>query len=193
MKFSIVSTFILLSLFSIRGMAGEEMANMPKIQPKDTYTIKSQAQGEDLLDNRGFGDKEPMVRMMNLMMVEGSGMTGMDMKMAANHEEPTHFSERVTSKYTYEFSTKPSLPKIGVNIVTIFIHDSKKEKVVKGLKLKVQVYSKTMDMGTSEPRVREIAPGKYQLKVNFTMEGTWALKLILPNEEKVLDFNVQSK
>jgi hypothetical protein len=49
-----------------------------------------------------------------------------------------------------------------------------------------------MDMGTDEPRVRETSPGNYQLTATFSMKGPWAIKLILPGEEKVLAFDVGS-
>jgi hypothetical protein len=64
--------------------AGKEgMSGMPLIQPKRTYTIPTREAGEELKAARGFGDQEPMVRMMNLMMVGGSGLEGMEM---APHE-----------------------------------------------------------------------------------------------------------
>lgn len=194
------------------AFGSEEMMNqMPKIKPKASYTVESKEKGEDLLDSRGFGDKEPMVRMMNLMMVEGSGVEGMDMngtamsgsghemhhahqmKMAANEEKQEPSSMKMTSQLEYEVSTSPPKPKVGANSVTITIRDSKTRKPSRGLKLKAQVYMMTMDMGTSEPRVREIAPGKYRLKATFAMKGPWAVKLITPSEEKVFNFDVQSK
>lgn len=57
----------------------EGMPNMPRIAPKRVYTVPTREAGEELLESRGFGDREPSVRMMNLMMVEGSGYEGMEM------------------------------------------------------------------------------------------------------------------
>ena len=54
----------------------EEMPSMPRLQPQKIFIVKD---GLELESQRGFGAQEPMVRMMNLMMVEGSGMEGMDM------------------------------------------------------------------------------------------------------------------
>ncbi len=188
------------------GLAGEEgMTTMPKIQPKDTYTIKSTEQGEDLQDQRGFGDKESEVRMMNLMMVEGSGYEGMDMasatgKVAAHsgHEMKMAQTEKDTAKISamqmssYEFEVSPSSTKVGANVITVTIRDATAQVPISGLKPKAQVYMRSMDMGTDEPRVREVSPGKYQLKATFSMRGPWAVKLMLPKEEKILNFEVSS-
>lgn len=68
-------------LASLPAFAMEDgMPNMPRIEPKRTYTIKSADEGETVQDDRGFGEKDSEVSMMNLMMVEGSGYEGMDMK-----------------------------------------------------------------------------------------------------------------
>jgi hypothetical protein len=65
---------------SASATAGQEsMPHMPRMAPKKTYTVKTQEEGTELLERRGYGDQEPMVRMMNLMMVGGSGYEGMDM------------------------------------------------------------------------------------------------------------------
>ncbi len=185
----------------------EGMTQMPKIKPKTSYTVQTNEKGEDLLDSRGFGEKEPMVRMMNLMMVEGSGYEGMDMndasmksnaghemnhghqmKMAANESPQAETPSAASSDFKFEATIAPSPAKVGANTVTITIRDSKSGESKKGLKPKAQVYMTSMDMGTDEPRVRESSPGKYQLKATFSMKGPWAVKLILPNEEKVFNF-----
>ncbi len=193
---------------STHALAAEEgMTQMPKIKPKSSYSVQSNEKGEDLLDNRGFGEKEPMVRMMNLMMVEGSGVEGMDMndastkataghemnhghemKMAANESSPTQTSSAKSSGLKFEATIAPSPAKVGANSVTISVRDSKSGELKKGLKPKAQVYMMSMDMGTDEPRVSETSPGKYQLKAIFSMKGPWAVKLILPSEEKVFSF-----
>ncbi len=88
------SHFILLAaVFIITLMAAnaeENMQNMPRIRPKKVYTIPSKEAGEKLLEQRGYGDQEPMVRMMNLMMVGGSGYEGMDMSEMGDHSKHEH-------------------------------------------------------------------------------------------------------
>ena len=170
----------------------EGMKQMPKITPKKIYTVKSKANGEDILDSRGFGDKEPEVRMMNLMMVEGSGVEGMDMSAGHSHtmqvaanENATKGPETGSSKYEYKATIKSGVAKVGANVVNISIRDLKANEPKKGLKPKAQVYMTSMDMGTDEPRVRETSPGNYQLTATFSMKGPWAVKLMLPDEEKV--------
>ncbi len=186
----------------------EGMTQMPKIKPKSSYTVQSKEKGEDLLDNRGFGEKEPMVRMMNLMMVEGSGYEGMDMndasmkpgaghevnhghqmKMAANDNQPAQ-AEKSKNQFEIEASLTSPPAKVGANLVTVSIRDTKTKEPKKGLKPKVQVSMTSMDMGTDEPRVREVSPGKYQFKATFSMKGPWAVKLLLPNgQEEMIPFS----
>jgi hypothetical protein len=60
--------------------AGEEMPGMPIVHPKREFVLQP-GQGEALRAQRGFGLDAPMINMMNLMMVEGSGYEGMDMNM----------------------------------------------------------------------------------------------------------------
>ena len=176
----------------------DQMINMPKIQPKKTYTVKDQQAGEDLLDNRGYGDQESSVRMMNLMMVEGSGMEGMDMgemkamKMAAKATSPTP-SEGQTAHYDFKTQIIPSTPQVGANTLEITLQNKATKKPATGMKLKVQVSMMSMDMGTEQPRVREVRPGVYQVKVNFSMKGPWAVKVSLPEGgEKTLTFKAGS-
>lgn len=59
--------------------AEESMPNMPRIEPQRVYSVGTEQEGEDLLEERGFGEQEPRVRMMNRMMVGGSGLENMDM------------------------------------------------------------------------------------------------------------------
>lgn len=200
-------TFALLANSNPAFAAEEGMTQMPKIKPKSSYNVQNNEKGEDLLDNRGFGENEPMVRMMNLMMVEGSGYEGMDMndasmksdaghemnhghqmKMAANENQTAQAPAATSSQYQFEAVIAPNPAKVGANSVTISIRDAKSGEPKKGLKPKAQVYMTSMDMGTDEPRIRETSPGKYQLKATFSMKGPWAVKLVLPNEEKVFNF-----
>lgn len=189
-----LSTFVILS-FSLSTIAlaeTEGMASMPIITPKKVFVVQ---ENQDLESQRGFGDQEPMVRMMNLMMVEGSGMEGMSMDMAMNDSEPAHkeTAAKAQDDSPYEFNIKnPMQAKVGANKVAIAITDKKTNKPAKGLKLKAQVYMTSMDMGTEEPAVKETAAGTYELKAPFSMKGPWAVKLIFPDgKEKILNFEVQ--
>lgn len=195
----------LLLLQSLHAFAGTEaMASMPRLKSKRTFIIKSKVQGEDLKDQSGFGEKEPEVRMMNLMMVEGSGYEGMDMAQMSmgkmKDEQPMQMAQAETPAvkgpavgrviYQFDLKTKPNPVQSGSNEIVISISDLKTKAPKEALKMKAKVYMTSMDMGTDEPRVRETAPGQYQLKATFSMNGPWAVKIILPNQEKIFDFNV---
>ena len=79
--------FLLFSLFIAHAQAhSEAMPSMPVLKPVRVYTVQGKEDWEKI---RGFGDKEPHVRMMNLMMVEGSGMEGMEMDMS-DHDMDSH-------------------------------------------------------------------------------------------------------
>lgn len=166
------------------ALAGTEgMPQMPTIHPKRTVTVSSQEQGDALQEDRGFGDRERGVAMMNLMMVEGSGYEGMDMAgmdMGASQPKPSTAPPKPQAVNGYRFELKPAVAsKVGANDVTITVR--KGAQPAKGLKPKAQVYMTSMDMGTDEPKVKEVAPGVYQLKAVYTMAGPWAVKLIMPD------------
>lgn len=205
-------TFALVTLvISAYAHAGtESMKEMPLIQPKTTVTVSSKEAGEDLNDQRGFGDREPSVRMMNLMMVEGSGAEGMDMSNMksmpdsdrgngmhiAQNDQKAEGHESLqpkTSDFEYSADVKPNPPKVGANTITISLKSTKTGKPAAGLKPKAQVSMMSMDMGTDEPRVREVGPGMYQFKATFSMKGPWAVKLVTGEEEKVFPFDVVGK
>lgn len=62
----------LTSFLTNPAWAGREgMPNMPLLEPKKNFTVSTAEKGEELLEGRGFGEQEPMVRMMNLMMARG--------------------------------------------------------------------------------------------------------------------------
>jgi hypothetical protein len=137
--------------------------------------------------------------MMNLMMVGGSGYEGMDMaEMTANSkkdDDPVARSghedhmQKFAAPVIYDYDVKitPNPPQMGANSLEVSIQRSRDAKPATGLVIKAQVSMTSMDMGTEEPKVRKIAPGRYQLKANFSMKGTWAVKLSLPEGgEKVL-------
>ena len=202
--------FINLMFLNFASAATEGMPSMPKLQPKKIMTVQG---NEDFESQKGFGDQAPMVKMMNLMMVEGSGMEGMTMDMSndksmnmsiaeGGHNEPKQSnkkiskSEKVPDDSSYDFVVKnlSGPAKIGVNKIEVSITDLKTKKPVKGLMLKSQVFMTSMNMGTEEPEVKESSPGKYQVNAPFAMKGPWAVKLILPdNKEKLLNFEVNTK
>ncbi|MFL5814942.1 MAG: FixH family protein [Bdellovibrionia bacterium] len=184
-----------LGLISMTAHSAEEgMPRMPKIAPKKSYTVQSIEQGKTLLEERGYGDQEPMVRMMNLMMVGGSGYEGMDMQNVSEAAAPKVPSpaEGQTASFDVQSKLTPDPARVGANTLEIEIHQKNGGTPVKGLKIRAQVYMTSMDMGTEEPAVKETAPGKYQVKVAFPMAGPWAVKLLLPEGgEKVLPFDVK--
>lgn len=226
MKKLVLKASLLLFAFHFANAGTESMPSMPKIQPHKVMTVKG---GEDFESQKGFGDQAPMVRMMNLMMVEGSGMEGMSMDMSMdmssempggmpNNKHSDHMqmnsvaqnemkhsenksgapkaSEITNADSPYDFQAKNlgGANTVGVNQIEIAITDSKSQKPAKGLNLKAQVFMTSMDMGTEEPEVKEISPGKYQVKAPFAMKGPWAIRLILPDKkEKILNFDVMPK
>lgn len=203
--FSIVS---LLSASPVAKANSEGMPSMPLIKPSRTLTVGHE---DDLDSQKGFGDQEPMVRMMNLMMVEGSGMEGMSMdmkvnqKVAANDKATTGDSSvgnlklgeapktmGSTGAYSAELKSSATA-KVGTNAIQFTVTDAKRNKPAKGLKLKSQVSMTSMDMGTETPSIKEKSPGLYEVKAGFAMKGPWAVKIIFPGQqEKVFNFDVQS-
>jgi hypothetical protein len=192
-----VFTLIIFALISHAKLARadrEGMSEMPILKPKSSYTVPSKDAGEALLEQRGYGDKEPEVKMMNLMMVRGSGFEGMDMdqmKMAdAKSPATNHSMGSITAgtndAETIELTVPSAAGKVGPNIYEFSVKD-KNGKALKGLKIKTQVYMLSMDMGTESPKVKETKPGVYQTKANFSMGGPWALKIITPSSEKVFE------
>jgi hypothetical protein len=194
----LVFTLIIFALISHAKLARadrEGMSEMPILKPKSSYTVPSKDAGEALLEQRGYGDKEPEVKMMNLMMVRGSGFEGMDMdqmKMAdAKSPAPNHSMDSMkmadtSGTETIELTQSSSTGKVGPNTYEFSVKD-KNGKALKGLKIKTQVYMLSMDMGTESPKVKETKPGVYQTKANFSMGGPWALKIITPSSEKIFE------
>jgi hypothetical protein len=197
--------FAMILIFSIArfpiARAGTEgMPSMPMIVEKQTRTVGAK---DDFDATKGFGDKAPMVRMMNLMMVEGSGMEGMKMTStegqtatapatapSATVAAPT---ASATSKYLAEAKSAVTPPRAGTTLIHVWVKDAKTAQPVKGLKLKAQVYMTSMDMGTQEPAVTESKSGTYEVKAPFAMKGPWAVKILFPDHQsQVFNFDVQS-
>jgi hypothetical protein len=182
-QMKIVLFLLTSSCLSFANAAEDAMPSMPKISPKRVYIVKGD---EDLESQKGFGEEAPMVRMMNLMMVEGSGMEGMNMASGSSPSVET-FPYMITLSFNAEDA------KVGTNLLKFSIMDAKTMKPMKGLQINSKVYMTSMDMGTEEPKIKEVKPGEYQVKASFSMQGSWAVKLIFPeNKEKVFDFNVKN-
>lgn len=166
-------------------MAGHVMASMPLLKEKTTYTVKGD---EDWEVRTGFGRLEPMVRMMILMMVGGSGMEGMKMapmKMIFDDANFTESSETPMqnmpnmpgkSSESMQVEAKLERPKVGDNSVVITITGPGGKPIEKA-KLLASVGMTNMDMGTTHPAVKALGRGKYALKANFSMAGPWRISL----------------
>jgi hypothetical protein len=183
------ATFVL----SFSALAAEEgMPRMPKIAPKKIFPIESTEQGNTLLEQRGFGDQEPAVRMMNLMMVGGSRYEGMSMEQSSASSTSPAPAEGQTATYDIQSLIHPEPPHVGANILDIDVHVKNGGAPARGLKITAHVYMTSMNMGTEELSLRAVSPGKYQAKVSFSMAGVWAVKILLPEGgEKTLTFNVK--
>jgi hypothetical protein len=198
----ITLSFLFALLISLSGnqlFAGTEgMPGMPVLQPKKSEVIKD---GSKLETSKGFGDHAPEVRMMNLMMVEGSGMEGMAMEGMApvsqqtktnqspSESQPTTTATTTTtaksdalpiSNYVVKFEPLKSPAKVAFNLLTVIVLDVHKHPATH-LALKAEVSMTEMNMGVEEPEVHESAPGRYQFKAPFAMKGKWAVKVVLPD------------
>lgn len=173
----------------VEPVYGQDMAAMghvassrPQLREKATYAWT----GNEEWDTRtGFGKLEPMVRMMILMMVGGSGMEGMKMTpmdMVFNEANFTETGDQpmkeMSMSSSKELKVEATLEKPGVGdndvSVTILTPDG---RPVEGAKIIAAVAMTSMDMGTTHPVVKDIGKGKYGLKANFSMMGPWRLTL----------------
>jgi hypothetical protein len=179
------------------------MQDMPRLQPKRIVTVTG---NEDWSQMTGFGKDTPMVSMMTLMMVGGSGMEHMkmksmkmgdrsmgDMTMSAPPAAPASANLPVT------VTPMPNPPIVGDNTLDILVTDTG-GKPVTGLKLTATVEMTSMDMGTTHPKVTEGKNGHYSVTVNFSMKGPWRVTLAsetpqnkqAPAVHAALDFNAGS-
>lgn len=197
LRYPIAAAAITTLLGSVSFAGTEGMPSMPLIKEKRIFTVTA---NDDLRAEQGFGDQAPMVKMMNLMMVEGSGMQGMDMdmnqKVAANEKSPkvdTKMAEAPQTAgsvgaYNAELKSSPNA-NVGTNAVQFTVVDTKSNKPSKGLKLKSQVSMTSMNMGTETPAVKEKSSGLYEVKAGFAMKGPWAIKIEFPDKsEKIFNF-----
>ncbi|MBU6429944.1 MAG: FixH family protein [Cyanobacteria bacterium REEB65] len=159
----------------------EGMPHMPVLQASKSYTIHAADRIHELQDQEGFGDQAPLVRMMNRMMVEGS-----------RRSAPRASQRHEAQGYAIQAAITPSPPRAdSPNRLLLTVRD-RDGKPATGLRLQAKVYMRSMDMGTTFPSVREIAPGQYQLDVVFAMSGPWAVAIALPGgSTDVLKFDVQ--
>lgn len=169
--------------YEMAGM-GHVAVSMPQLKEKSSYAWTGE---EDWETRTGFGKLEPMVRMMILMMVGGSGMEGMKMlpmDMVFNAEnfteggDPPMKDMPVGNSQTLKVEAKIEKVGIGDNNVSITI-STPDGKAVIGAKITTAVAMTNMDMGTTHPGVKELGKGKYALKANFSMNGPWRLTLIV--------------
>jgi len=191
-----VGSFTLIGVlcFSVVALGDSEgMAHMPGVPFKKTYTVPSVDSGVDLLESRGFGDREPEIRMMNLMMVEGSGYEGMEMgapKAGGVKVSTSKGKDSEKSDMQVELTASPDAARVGPNIYEFVVKNGSTGKPLAGLKPIAQVYMTSMDMGTDTPQVKEPKPGHYQLKAIFSMKGPWALKISTSRGQKIFQIDV---
>ncbi|MBI1332108.1 MAG: hypothetical protein GC165_04425 [Armatimonadetes bacterium] len=163
---------------------GHVAVSMPQLKEKSSYEWTG---NEDWDTRTGFGKLEPMVKMMILMMVSGSGMEGMKMlpmDMVFNAE---NFSEGgdspmkdmpMANSKALKVEAKIEKAGIGDNNVSITIN-TPDGKAVTGAKITTAVAMTNMDMGTTHPAVKDLGKGKYAVKATFSMRGPWRLTLIV--------------
>ena len=183
------------------GMEGHVASSRPQLKEKSSYVWTGK---EDWDTRTHFGKLEPMVRMMTLMMVGGSGMEGMKMAPmdmvfnAANFTEggddPMKDMPGMNSSALKVAATLPK-PGVGDNDVSVNILTPDGKPVI-GAKITTSIAMTSMDMGTTHPAVKELGKGKYAVKANFSMGGPWRLTLIvtapgLPPSSYVFDFEAK--
>ncbi len=169
--------------YEMAGM-GHVATSMPQLKEKSSYIWTGNEEWET---RTGFGKLEPMVKMMILMMVGGSGMEGMKMlpmDMVFNAENFMEGGDSpmkdmpAANSQTLKVEAKIEKVGIGDNNVSITI-TTPDGKAVTSAKVTTAVAMTNMDMGTTHPAMKELGKGKYALKANFSMNGPWRLTLIV--------------
>lgn len=182
---------------------GEAMEAMPMIEPKRIYTVTGKEDFEAIM---GYGRLEKMVAMMNLMMVEGSGMEGMEMEpmtMAVNNDDPLdpkniekykkgakvetdhamHTGHQMKMPMTQERAlsikaeVQPNPPIVGENRIVFSIAAPGSDQRIADAKIKAKVEMTSMDMGSEMSDAKSLPDGRYEIKVRFTMQGPWRVRL----------------
>lgn len=166
----------------------EAMTDLKLLPMQQSYVV---APGTNWANNTGFGANTPMITMMNLMMVGGSGMEGMKMaamKPGTSMPDAAGVSGMAAmngagSPPAAGFALLPSItpnpPVVGDNRLEVDVTD-RAGKPATGLKVKTAVAMTSMDMGTANPEMKEVKPGHYLATVNFAMKGPWAVTLDAP-------------
>jgi nitrogen fixation protein FixH len=174
---------------------GETLQEMPMAKKKRIYTVTGE---EDFEAVSGFGANDSMAGMMNLMMVEGSGIENMEMAPMKAQETDSVALENVTDKKALERKSisqnlsmkvvvEPKKPIMGTNKLNIRVTDQN-GKPMMGLKLKAIVAMASMDMGTTTPKVRELESGNYEVETRFLMQGPWRVTITSQNKEGIETF-----
>ncbi|MEO7716459.1 MAG: FixH family protein [Capsulimonas sp.] len=86
----------------------------------------------------------------------------------------------------------PASPRVGDNDLDLMIVDAD-GKPVSGLKLSARVQMTSMDMGTTQPAVKDMGNGHYRLTVNFSMAGPWRTTLRSEIGKAALSFDAGGK
>ena len=163
---------------------GHAVLSMPQLEQKSSYTVTG---AEDWEVRTGFGKLAPMVRMMILMMVTGSGMEGMNMapmEMLFDEANFTESADTTVQSSRDEASAGRALKvgaaleraKVGDNRVFVTIGSPEGEPIEQA-SIAADVSMTSMDMGTAHPAVKELGKGKYLLTASFSMAGPWRLRL----------------
>lgn len=134
---------------------------------------------EDWASYQGFGNNDPMVAMMNMMMVGGSGMEGMKMAPmrlnfgSANFRKRSDMSPADEPKGDLQIEAKlEDNPIVGVHALIIQLKDLA-GKPIPEAKVSVVVSMTSIDMGSSSPVVKPVGDGKFKGKVTLSMAGPW--------------------
>ncbi len=182
---------------------GQVASSLPQLKEKSAYAWTDEM---DFDIRTGFGKFEPMVRMMILMMVGGSGMEGMKMAPMEMKFDQANFVESgdqpMKDMPGMNMSDKPlkvevKLDKasVGDNNVTVMI-STPDGKPVEKAKITTSVAMTSMDMGTTHPAMKELGKGMYSLRANFSMGGPWRLTLtitapVMPPSTYTFDFDAK--
>lgn len=187
-----------------QGMAGmgHVAASLPQLKETGHYAWTGSM---DWDTRTGFGKLEPMVRMMILMMVGGSGMEGMKMDPMEMKFDEANFTESgdqqmkdmpgMSGDKPLKIKAELGAGKVGDNNVTLTI-TTPDGKPVEKAKITTAVAMTNMDMGTTHPAAKELGKGKYSLKTNFSMAGPWRLTLTVsapnvPSATYTFDFEAK--
>lgn len=158
------------------GMMSHSVASLPQLKEESSYTW-SEAMDADT--RTGFGKLAPMVRMMILMMVGGSGMEGMQMAPMEMKFDSSNFVENgaepsESNAGAFKVDASAPKPSVGHNVITLTI-TTPDGKPVDKVKVTASVGMTNMDMGTTHLAVASRGKGRYSVNAVFSMAGPWRL------------------